>query len=91
MGRLPDLRFQNVNIETKIQKSFTDFMDSNEFLGLLIGPTGCGKSHEMIRRAKMEFTIFIDARSHQFSNKPIDSYRLFSMPKQLGGNVRLKS
>ena len=72
MGRLPDLRFQNVNIETKIQKSVTDFMDSNEFLGLLIGPTGCGKSHEMIRRAKMEFTIFIDARSHQFSNKPID-------------------
>ena len=56
MGRLPDLRFQNVNIDTKIHKSVTDFMNSTGFLGLLIGTTGCGKSHEMIRRAKMEFT-----------------------------------
>jgi hypothetical protein len=71
MGRLPDLRFQNVNIDTKIHKSVTDFMNSTGFLGLLIGPTGCGKSHEMIRRAKMEFTIFIDAKWHK-SSEPND-------------------
>ncbi|KAJ1512194.1 hypothetical protein HMI56_004383 [Coelomomyces lativittatus] len=71
-GRLPDLRFQSVNIETKIQRRVTEFMDGNDFLGLLIGPTGCGKTHEMLNRAKSQFTVFIDAQSYPASNEPND-------------------
>ena len=71
-GRLPDLRYQNINIETKIQQSVTNFMDGNDFLGLLIGPTGCGKSHEMLNRAKNQFTVFVDAQSYPASNEPND-------------------
>lgn len=72
MGNLPDLKFQNISIKTKIQGSVTSFMNSNEFLGLLIGPTGCGKTHEMISRAKKQFSIFIDAQSYPGTNEPND-------------------
>ncbi|KAI8896033.1 hypothetical protein BC833DRAFT_528752, partial [Globomyces pollinis-pini] len=71
-GRLPDLRFQSVNIKTEIQRWVADFMDGNQFLGLLIGPTGCGKTHEMLNRAKSQFTVFIDAQSYPASNQPND-------------------
>ena len=71
-GRLPDLRFQNLNLDTKIKTRVSEFMDSNEFLGLLIGPTGCGKTHEMLSRAKTEFTIFIDGQSYPGTNEPFD-------------------
>lgn len=71
-GRLPDLRFQNTNIETKIQQPVTEFMDGNDFLGLLIGPTGCGKTHEMLNRAKSQFTVFVDAQSYPASGEPND-------------------
>ena len=64
IGRLPDLRFQEFNIETKIHHSVTDYISSNEFLGLLIGPTGCGKTHEMLDIAKQQYTIFIDAQRY---------------------------
>ena len=71
-GHLPDLRFQNNNIKTKIQLSVNYFLNGNDFLGTLIGPTGCGKSHEMLNRAKSQFTIFIDAQSYPASSEPND-------------------
>jgi hypothetical protein len=71
-GHLPDLRFQNINIDTKIHQSVTEFMNGNDFLGLLIGPTGCGKTHEMLNRAKTQFTVFVDAQSYPGSNEPND-------------------
>ena len=71
-SRLPDLRFQSLNIETKIQDYVTHFMKGDDFLGLLIGPTGCGKTHEMLNRAKLDFTVFIDAKLHQATNEPVD-------------------
>jgi len=71
-SRLPDLRFQSLNIETKIQDYVTHFMEGDDFLGLLIGPTGCGKTHEMLNRAKLDFTVFIDAKLHQATNEPVD-------------------
>lgn len=71
-GRLPDLRFQNVNIETKIHAKVDEFMIGNEFLGLLLGPTGCGKSFELLNRAKTEFAIFVDAQLYPASQEPND-------------------
>lgn len=71
-GRLPDLRFQNVNIETKIHTKVHEFLIGNDFLGLLLGPTGCGKSFELLSRAKMEFTIFVDAQLYPASQEPND-------------------
>ena len=62
-GNLPRLRFQNFNIETPIQKSVEAFMVRTEILGVLIGPTGCGKTHELLNCAKKDFAIFIDAQS----------------------------
>ncbi|KAK5666563.1 hypothetical protein QVD99_006638 [Batrachochytrium dendrobatidis] len=59
-GRLPDMRFQDINFETDIQKRVDSFMDGNELVGLLIGSTGSDKTHEIINRAKKQFTIFID-------------------------------
>jgi hypothetical protein len=71
-GRLPDLRFQNVNIETKIHAKVDEFMNGNDFLGLLLGPTGCGKSFELLNRAKTEFAIFVDAQLYPASQEPND-------------------
>ena len=71
-GRLPDLRFQNLNIETGIRQSLNGFLIGSEFLGLLIGPTGCGKTHEILNVAKTQFTVFIDAKSYPASNEPND-------------------
>lgn len=72
-GRLPDLRFQKLNIKTKIQQSVDDFMNGSDFVGLLIGPTGCGKTHELFNRAKEQFTVFIDAQDYPFSNETQDT------------------
>ncbi|OAJ43390.1 hypothetical protein BDEG_26755 [Batrachochytrium dendrobatidis JEL423] len=78
IGRLPNLQFQDVNFETDIQKCVNSFMDGNKFLGLLIGPTGCGKTHEIINRAKKQFTVFIDARSYPALDDSDDA-SLFSL------------
>ncbi|KAK6092998.1 hypothetical protein MT418_006985 [Batrachochytrium dendrobatidis] len=77
-GRLPDMRFQDINFETDIQKRVDSFMGGNELVGLLIGPTGCGKTHEIINRAKKQFTIFIDARSYPALDDSDDA-SLFSL------------
>jgi hypothetical protein len=68
-GGLPDLRFQDLNMKTQIQETVNDFVASSEFLGLLIGPTGCGKSHELLTRAKSQFTVFIDGQAYPASNE----------------------
>ncbi|EGF80071.1 hypothetical protein BATDEDRAFT_24804 [Batrachochytrium dendrobatidis JAM81] len=72
------MRFQDINFETDIQKRVDSFMDGNELVGLLIGPTGCGKTHEIINRAKKQFTIFIDARSYPALDDSDDA-SLFSL------------
>ena len=72
-GQLPDLRFQTTHIETKIQESVTRFMNGSEFLGILIGPTGCGKSYEIIQRAKNQFTIFLDGQDYPAANEYYDA------------------
>jgi hypothetical protein len=68
IGNLPDLRFQDINLKTNIQKPVDEFMRGKDFLAVLIGPTGCGKTHELITRAKNEFTIFIDAQWNSTGN-----------------------
>jgi hypothetical protein len=72
-GSLPDLRFQDIHIATAIGQEVDAFMDRSSFLGLLIGPTGCGKSYEMISRAKKEFTVFIDAQDYSASSDFADN------------------
>ena len=72
-GRLPDLRFQNVSIETKIHSKVNEFMIGNDFLGLLLGPTGCGKSFELLNRSKMDFAIFLDAQLYPTYQEPHDA------------------
>lgn len=73
VGRLPNLRFQNVIIQTNIHTQVQEFMKGNEFLGLLLGPTGCGKSFELLNRAKMEFTVFLDAQQYMASSEIFDT------------------
>jgi hypothetical protein len=72
---LPDLKYQTfTHLKTTIQSQVDDFMTSNiQFLGLLIGPTGCGKTHQMIHLANNNFTIFINAQELRGSNEPMDS------------------
>jgi hypothetical protein len=71
-GGLPDLRFQDFYMETRMQRDVNEFMKSGEYLGLLIGPNGCGKSHELLSRAKTRFTVYIDGQACPTSNEPYD-------------------
>jgi hypothetical protein len=81
-ANIPDLKYQNIiNICTPIQKEIKTFMKSSEFLGLLIGPTGCGKTHQMLLLANRYFTIFINAQDTRGSNDPID-YTLSHLKSQ---------
>jgi hypothetical protein len=59
--RIADLQYQDINIDSPIEKEIARFMDSGSFLGLLIGPTGCGKTHQLLQMAKKQFTIYMDA------------------------------
>jgi hypothetical protein len=61
-GRLPFLKFQSVHVTTKVQQSIEKFLTGTKFLALLLGPTGCGKTHYLLRLAQSEFTIWIDAQ-----------------------------
>ena len=61
---IPDLRFQAFNIETCIRNDIQSFLSKSEYLGLLIGPTGCGKTHELLNIANNQFTVFIDAQEY---------------------------
>ncbi|KAJ3129948.1 hypothetical protein HK098_007214 [Nowakowskiella sp. JEL0407] len=71
-GALPDLKYQSRNLQTDIQMEIERFIESNEFVGLLIGPTGCGKTHQLLHIGKTNFTIFIDAQAYPAANETYD-------------------
>lgn len=72
--RLPDLKYQTfTHIDsTPIQAEVDYFIGGDRFLGLLIGPTGCGKTHQMIHIANNHFTIFITAQYLRGAYEPLD-------------------
>ncbi|KAJ3268526.1 hypothetical protein HDV01_002673 [Terramyces sp. JEL0728] len=57
------LLYQDFHMETSIHDSMQKFLTSADFHGMLIGPTGCGKSYEMVNVAKKQFTVYIDCQS----------------------------
>jgi hypothetical protein len=58
---IPDLPLQDFHIDSPIEEEVGIFLRSGSLIGLLIGPTGCGKTHQLLQMAKKQFTIYMDA------------------------------
>lgn len=53
---------QPIDFPTEIHRQIQDFIDDkSSALAVLIGPTGCGKTHALMSVARSNFTMFIDA------------------------------
>jgi hypothetical protein len=72
-GNLADLKYQDITIQTTIESQVRSFLNGSDFLGLLIGPTGCGKTYQMLKIAKSSFTVLLDAQDSRGSNDMHDA------------------
>jgi hypothetical protein len=76
---LPDLRLQDINIETEVQRQVSEFLSNKYAVAVLLGPTGCGKTHILFQLARHRFIIFIDATQFtaiQSGDLSVEYYKL---------------